>query len=154
MCNGLHFIWVFTAVFKWWTSWHILIIYSNPTSLQVELASGAFVRADISYWGMSITIQAPSIDYNNTAGLCGTFDGDPDNDFHDQRQSSLGLAMKHGQANEFVEMWRWVLVLSLGYILIIRLLYGIKSEAAIEFSLNLHCREIAALFFVPYCRPT
>ena len=79
---------------------------SYSTYPQVELTSGAFVRADISHWGMSITVQAPSIDYNNTVGLCGTFDGNPYNDFHDKSQMDLGLALKHGQANEFVEMWR------------------------------------------------
>ena len=73
---------------------------------QVELTSGAFVRADISHWGMSITVQAPSVDFNNTAGLCGTFDGDPDNDFHDTELVNVELALKYGQANEFVEMWR------------------------------------------------
>lgn len=75
-------------------------------NIQVELTSGAFVRADISHWGMSITVQAPSVDFNNTAGLCGTFDGDPYNDFHDRNLVDMGLSLTHGQVNEFVETWR------------------------------------------------
>ena len=31
-------------------------------------------------------------------------------------------------------------------------LYGIKSKAAISFPFNIHCKAIAALFFIPYCR--
>ena len=36
----------------------------------------------------------------------------------------------------------------------IRLTYGIKSKAAINLPFNLHCKSIAALFFIiPYCHP-
>nr|XP_054758979.1 von Willebrand factor D and EGF domain-containing protein-like [Lytechinus pictus] len=76
------------------------------TRAEVEFSSGAFIRADISDWGMSITVQAPSLDFNRTVGLCGTFDGNPDNEFHDKQGRDLDLAMRFGQANEFVELWR------------------------------------------------
>ncbi|XP_072181253.1 von Willebrand factor D and EGF domain-containing protein-like [Diadema setosum] len=78
----------------------------NGTKITVEFSSGAFVRADISDWGMSITVQAPSLDFNRTVGLCGTFDGNPDNEFHDQTGRSFAMAMRYGQVNEFVEIWR------------------------------------------------
>lgn len=55
---------------------------------------------------MSITVQAPSLDFNRTVGLCGTFDGNQDNEFHDKQGRNLALAMRYGQANEFVELWR------------------------------------------------
>ncbi|XP_042672961.1 von Willebrand factor D and EGF domain-containing protein [Centrocercus urophasianus] len=48
----------------------------------VLFSSGAFIRADVSEWGMSITLRAPSSDYRNTMGLCGTFDGSAENDYH------------------------------------------------------------------------
>ena len=32
-------------------------------------------------------------------------------------------------------------------------IYGIESKAAISLPFNLHCKSIAALFFIPYCRP-
>ncbi|KAB0345292.1 hypothetical protein FD754_022218 [Muntiacus muntjak] len=44
----------------------------------------SFNHADLSEWGMSLTIRAPSLDYRNTLGLCGTFDENPENDLHDK----------------------------------------------------------------------
>ncbi|XP_077997886.1 von Willebrand factor D and EGF domain-containing protein-like, partial [Glandiceps talaboti] len=74
--------------------------------ITIEFPSGTFVRADIADWGMSITIQAPSVDFNRTIGLCGSFDGDPDNDFLDRDGNILTIPLKQGQANEFAEQWR------------------------------------------------
>ncbi|CAL1612365.1 unnamed protein product [Knipowitschia caucasica] len=50
--------------------------------LTMTLSSGAFVRADVSSWGMSLTIRASGADRGHTQGLCGTYDEDPHNDFH------------------------------------------------------------------------
>ncbi|XP_074051126.1 von Willebrand factor D and EGF domain-containing protein [Macrotis lagotis] len=55
----------------------------------IFFSSGAFVRADLSEWGMSLTIQSPSSDYKNTQGLCGTFDENPENDFHDKHGATI-----------------------------------------------------------------
>ncbi|ERE89283.1 von Willebrand factor D and EGF domain-containing protein [Cricetulus griseus] len=72
--------------------------------ITVWLSSGAFIRADLSEWGMSITLRAPSLDYRNTLGLCGTFDENPENDFHDKN----GIKIEDNVNNyiAFINEWR------------------------------------------------
>ncbi|KAL1788804.1 von Willebrand factor D and EGF domain-containing protein, partial [Sigmodon hispidus] len=70
----------------------------------IWFSSGAFIRADLSEWGISITLRAPSLDYRNTLGLCGTFDENPENDFHDKN----GIKIDH-DVNDyivFINEWR------------------------------------------------
>ncbi|XP_067439212.1 von Willebrand factor D and EGF domain-containing protein isoform X2 [Thunnus thynnus] len=64
--------------------------------------SGAFVRADVDDWGMSLSIRAPSVDYGNTQGLCGTFDRNGNNDFRGSDGDSYGPDELH----RFIEDWR------------------------------------------------
>ncbi|XP_061771484.1 von Willebrand factor D and EGF domain-containing protein isoform X1 [Nerophis ophidion] len=66
----------------------------------LTFSSGAFVRADVADWGMSLTLRAPGSDRGHTTGLCGTYDGDPDNDFH----SLAGSTLEDLQA--FISDWR------------------------------------------------
>nr|XP_020471247.1 von Willebrand factor D and EGF domain-containing protein isoform X2 [Monopterus albus] len=66
----------------------------------MTFSSGAFVRADVSDWGMSLTLRAPSSDRSHTEGLCGTYDGQPDNDFH----SAGGVTVEDLHA--FISEWR------------------------------------------------
>nr|XP_057907809.1 von Willebrand factor D and EGF domain-containing protein isoform X2 [Doryrhamphus excisus] len=61
--------------------------------------SGAFVRADIGEWGMSLSVRAPSLDFGNTQGLCGTFDRNSNNDIHGSKGS-------HDDLHGFIENWR------------------------------------------------
>ncbi|XP_055084028.1 von Willebrand factor D and EGF domain-containing protein [Periophthalmus magnuspinnatus] len=65
-------------------------------------SSGAFVRADISDWGMSLSVRAPSVDYSHTQGLCGTFDHNFTNDL----QGPDGTAYSPQEVLQFVERWR------------------------------------------------
>ncbi|XP_060905839.1 von Willebrand factor D and EGF domain-containing protein [Labrus mixtus] len=66
----------------------------------MTFSSGAFVRADVSNWGMSLTLRAPGSDRSHTEGLCGTYDGRSDNDF----QSAGGAILEDLHA--FISAWR------------------------------------------------
>ncbi|KAF7226620.1 von Willebrand factor D and EGF domains protein [Nothobranchius furzeri] len=66
----------------------------------VTFPFGASIRADVSDWGMSLSLRAPGSDRNHTEGLCGTFDGQPDNDFH----TAGGTELEEHQA--FISEWR------------------------------------------------
>ncbi|MEQ2274967.1 hypothetical protein XENORESO_016941 [Xenotaenia resolanae] len=64
--------------------------------------SGAFVRADVSDWGLSLSVRAPSVDFSNTQGLCGTFDRNSNNDFH----GSNGGLYGPDDLDRFIKDWR------------------------------------------------
>uniref|UniRef100_A0A3B4Y8C8 von Willebrand factor D and EGF domains n=1 Tax=Seriola lalandi dorsalis TaxID=1841481 RepID=A0A3B4Y8C8_SERLL len=49
---------------------------------------------------MSLTLRAPSSDWSHTEGLCGTFDGQSDNDFHSARGATLE------DLHAFISEWR------------------------------------------------
>uniref|UniRef100_A0A8D2ARD3 von Willebrand factor D and EGF domains n=1 Tax=Sciurus vulgaris TaxID=55149 RepID=A0A8D2ARD3_SCIVU len=72
--------------------------------ITISFSSGAFIRADLSEWGMSLTIRAPSLDYKNTLGLCGTFDENPENDFHDKKGVKIDQHFDNCAA--FINEWR------------------------------------------------
>ncbi|KAM7121321.1 von Willebrand factor D and EGF domain-containing protein [Molossus nigricans] len=70
----------------------------------IWFSSGAFIRADLGEWGMSLTIRAPSLDYRNTLGLCGTFDENPENDFHDK--NGIEIDQTFNNCFAFINEWR------------------------------------------------
>ncbi|XP_068791092.1 von Willebrand factor D and EGF domain-containing protein isoform X2 [Struthio camelus] len=96
---------------------HLSVISRDTTGCNVKItesylgrkvtvlfSSGAFVRADVSEWGMSITLRAPSSDYKNTMGLCGTFDGSAENDYH--TASGMEIPNNSNVPFSFINEWR------------------------------------------------
>ena len=48
---------------------------------KVILPSGTVVRITRYSWGNNVEMQAPKSDKTKTEGMCGNFDGDPNNEF-------------------------------------------------------------------------
>uniref|UniRef100_A0A8C0FYX6 von Willebrand factor D and EGF domains n=1 Tax=Chelonoidis abingdonii TaxID=106734 RepID=A0A8C0FYX6_CHEAB len=53
---------------------------------------------------MSVTLRAPSSDYKNTLGLCGTFDGDAENDYH--TVNGIKIPKNSNAHLTFINEWR------------------------------------------------
>ncbi|EGD72656.1 hypothetical protein PTSG_04390 [Salpingoeca rosetta] len=53
---------------------------SRRANYYVEFKSGAMVRADTQPYYMSMYLTAPGRDFNDVEGVCGNFDGNPNND--------------------------------------------------------------------------
>lgn len=70
----------------------------------MTFSSGAFVRADVSDWGMSLTLRAPSSDWSQTQGLCGTYDGQTHNDLH----TAGGAVLDNEDVAAFISEWKLV----------------------------------------------
>ncbi|XP_027495105.1 von Willebrand factor D and EGF domain-containing protein [Corapipo altera] len=96
---------------------HLFVINRDTTGSNVRVtesylgrkvtilfSSGAFIRADVSKWGISITLRAPSSDYRHTVGLCGTFDGIAENDYH--TASGVEIPNHANVPFSFIKEWR------------------------------------------------
>ena len=59
------------------------------------------VRITRYSWGNNVKMEAPKSDGTKTEGMCGNFDGEPDNDFE-----FGGNGKSHSNADDFGESWR------------------------------------------------
>ncbi|XP_053404692.1 von Willebrand factor D and EGF domain-containing protein-like [Mercenaria mercenaria] len=73
----------------------------------IDFPSGAQVKVD-AYKGrlLNIYITSPEDDFGATQGLCGTLDGNRDNDLKHPDGTTDTFSMKRFQPNSFVESWR------------------------------------------------
>ena len=70
---------------------------------KVRLPSGTVVKIKRYYWGNNVEVQAPKSDKTKTEGMCGNFDGDPNNEFEFGGPDG---DQKTADQNSFGESWR------------------------------------------------
>ena len=73
---------------------------------QLMLSSGSRVRLNMEDWGLSLALYVSGLEYNNTRGLCGIFDHEPRNDFHDTAGVKVTGSDHNQILKEFIEIWR------------------------------------------------
>ena len=70
-------------------------------------ASGTLIKTYLEPWGMSISLLVPATDRGFSRGLCGFYDQDMDNDFHDAQGKVVKAANERLAVLEFVQTWRY-----------------------------------------------
>ena len=70
---------------------------------KVRLPSGTVVKITRYSWGNNVKMQAPKSDKTKTEGMCGNFDGDPNNEF---KHGGPNGDRNTGDQNSFGESWR------------------------------------------------
>ncbi|XP_019622001.1 PREDICTED: von Willebrand factor D and EGF domain-containing protein-like isoform X2 [Branchiostoma belcheri] len=77
----------------------------NGKQFKVIMPSGAFVEATGSSW-MTISAHAPGVDKGHTEGICGFFDGDPDNDLRMPDGTTASHHIWPDWHRDFSHAWR------------------------------------------------
>lgn len=67
---------------------------------EVRLPSGTIVKIQHNYWGNNVYLQAPKADRGKTKGMCGNFNGDPNDDYLG------GDKILHNDPDSFGQSWR------------------------------------------------
>lgn len=76
------------------------------TNFLIDFPSGAQVKVTANKNLMNIYITSPEDDFGATKGLCGTFDGNRDNDLMHPNGQTDKFQLTRFQPNSFVESWR------------------------------------------------
>jgi len=84
---------------------------NNGKSFVLNFPSGAFVRFDSQRWFgrwyfANFQIQLPSDDYQSTEGLCGTFDGNRNNDMKRRDGQVVNNGRRRTAPTSFTEDWK------------------------------------------------
>lgn len=75
---------------------------STFSQIKVILPSGAKVTATHHPWGLNVHLRAPGDDAENTAGLCGDFNGEKNDEFR-----KGGDKQAHADPVSFAKSWRY-----------------------------------------------
>ncbi len=70
------------------------------------MPSGARVQVDVYYWGMNIFVTGLPRDAGRTFGLCGNYDGNPNNDLRDHRTDQGYTLQASGHPIEFIKNYK------------------------------------------------
>ena len=74
---------------------------------QIQLPSGAAVKVDANYWGMSIYVRVAEDDHGKTRGLCGNNNGDKGDDMIGSDEVLYAKDPGSIAKKAFVDTWRF-----------------------------------------------
>lgn len=84
---------------------------------KIDFPSGAQVKVTVAPGRlMNVYITSPEDDFAATKGLCGTFDGNRDNDLKYPDGHTDKFPLTRNQPNSFVESWRYIFIVNSCYV--------------------------------------
>ena len=84
-----------------------LLFLTNLLFCQIQLPSGAAVKVDASYWGMSVFVRVAEDDDEKTDGFCGNNNGDKSDDMIGSDGVTYTKDPGSIAKNAFVDTWRF-----------------------------------------------
>jgi hypothetical protein len=74
----------------------------------VYFKSGFWMRGVVSGTYVDLYVQTPGIDFNSVCGICGNFDGNPNNDYTVYMSTQYSQLMPCQQVLPSEDLWNWV----------------------------------------------
>ncbi|XP_065827350.1 uncharacterized protein [Oscarella lobularis] len=83
-------------------------VYKNPsgTQFKIQLPSGAAIKVDASFWGMSVYVRVSEEDHGKTKGLCGNNNGDKSDDMIGSDEVMYAKDPGSIAKKAFIDTWR------------------------------------------------